>query len=428
MRLQELHDIANLFSFHKVITHIMRLDDNSILLRLDCVNYCIDLNKSSPQVYILQNPLRKKIYNAPFDIALSKYIYKANLKSCRLDGMNKILILQCEIKNKYKSMLINLHIEMINRNTNVILVQNNIIISALRFSNTERIIAPKISFTPVLQPCFTKILIDGNLADIKEKLLQNYENMQKIKLEECRKILVYSLHNKLKKLEALVKSFPNIVELKKQREEKIMLANYILMHLDSIPIYSTQIIVNDISYEIPKECKMSLVSDKLFKQAKKIQQKILHSNIQKENLESKITFLKNQLTYVGHANLDELHILQQKQKGRKKEAKKYYETFYIDGIRISMGRNAQENIKLLKDSKADFIWLHILNIPSSHLIIHASKVDFPILEYAGTLLARLCGINNGKIVIDYTKRKFVKIIQGSNVVYSKESKLHLNLS
>lgn len=51
-----------------------------------------------------------------------------------------------------------------------------------------------------------------------------------------------------------------------------------------------------------------------------------------------------------------------------------------------------------------------------------------MLEYAGILLAKLCGIKDNKIVIDYTKRRFVRLTQGAHVVYAKENKLHLQLN
>lgn len=77
MQLQELYDIAHLFSTHQIITHISRLYDNVILLRLDKINYCIDLTKSNMQIYIAPNPLKNKEYQATFDIIMKKYLYKS---------------------------------------------------------------------------------------------------------------------------------------------------------------------------------------------------------------------------------------------------------------------------------------------------------------------------------------------------------------
>ncbi len=428
MQLEELHNIARLLDSHTMISYITRLHDNIIMLRLDTTNYCFDLNKGNPQIYILENPLKNKNYIAPFDNVLHKYFYKSHLQSCKLDGMNKILIIESETKNAYKTLHMQLHIELISRATNAIVVHNGAIISALRFHTLHnREITAKAKFAPMPQPHFSKKLQDNDICDIRKKLLQNYVLMQDSIVEQKRKIVCHTLTTKLHKLQSILHSLPNVETLEKQKNETTMLANYVLMHLSDIPKYATTIQVNGICYPIPQEKKASMISDKLFKRVKKLKQKILHSNLQRQNLESKIAFLHNQITFAKHATLEQLAILHQRKKDSKKECKKYYESFYIDGIRISIGKNEKENIKLLQDAKADFIWLHIFNVPSSHLIIHTHRINSTILEHAGILLARLCGIQDGKITIDYTKRKFVKIIQGANVIYSKESKLHLTL-
>lgn len=445
MTLQELYDISRLFSTYKLISYIGRVSDNVILMRLDTINYNIDLNKNSPCVYITNNITKEKNYNAPFDIALQKYVNKATLNSCVLNKMNKILIFELISKNKYKELQITLYIEFITRQTNMIIVENtqpkklqNLdsknaqnIISALRFyENDNRVIMPNAPFTPLKQPHFTKILSDNDIESTKLKLLQNYTELENKCVESKRKILTHNIESKITKLDRILKSLPNVTDLQHEIEQNLYIANYILSNLDSIPKYADNIQIKNKNYDIPVTAKPSLASDKLFKNAKKLKQKLQNLNIQKENLESKVTFLHNELAFIQNANLNELNILQQnlypKKNMSKKETKKYYESFYINGIRVSVGRNASENIRLLKDSKADFIWLHILNMPSSHMIIHANKVDSNTLELAGRLLARLNG-KMGKIVIDYTKRKFVKVTNGSNVIYSKESKLHLNI-
>ncbi|RDU61525.1 NFACT family protein [Helicobacter sp. MIT 14-3879] len=427
MQLQTLYNLANIFSTHTYIHSISRIDDNVIAIRLDDTHYCIDLCKSNPSVYIKENPLKTKSYNAPFDIALHKYLSKAKIQQSRLDGMNKIIILVCQIKNKYKEEIIYLHLEFINRSTNAIIVSDNRIVSALRFSNANRVIMPKAPFVPVPQPHFTKKLVQEEKAAFLQSLRQHYQVMQDSLLEQKRSALLQTLQVKCRKLESILNSLPPTSQLECQRDTTLLLANYILAHLDEIAPYSTEIAIDNIHYEIPKESKPSIASQKLFQQSKKLKQKIAHIHLQRENLESKITFLYNQMSFVRCANLEELNILRQKKAIAKSNSKKQFENFYVDGICISIGRNESENIRLLQMAKADFLWMHLRDIPSSHLIIHANKVNPHILEYAGIILARLCGIKDNKTVIDYTRRRFVKILQGANVVYSKEKTLHLHL-
>ncbi|WP_104747240.1 DUF814 domain-containing protein [Helicobacter bilis] len=429
MKLQLLHDIARLFCTHKMVTYIARVSDNVIHIRLDSINYFIDLNKGNPRIYSSEGILKTKQYNAPFDIAMSKYIYKANIKTCKLDGMNKILKLYCTYKSTYKSIETLFQIELINRATNAIIVQDDRIISALRFSDSlKRAILPKMPLAPLDQPHFLKTFTDNSTEDTLQMLREEYNIMQKSLLDQKREKVLQNLETKKAKLTKLLESLPDIDTLTKERETNFMLANYILTHLDSIPNYATNLTIDNITYEIPCANKPSLASDKLFKQTKKLKQKIEHIHKQQDNLESKITFLNNQIDFAKYANSQSLGILMPKKHTTKKLQKSHYASFYIDGVKISIGRNERENIRLLQDSKGDFLWLHICDIPSSHLIIHANKVSDQVLEYAGILLAKLCGIKDNKIVIDYTKRRFVRLTQGAHVVYAKENKLHLQLN
>ncbi len=428
MHLQQLHDIAHLFCSHKIITYIARISDNVIHMRLDTTDYYIDLDKGQPRIYSHQHLLKTKQYNAPFDIAMSKYLYKANIITCRLDGMNKILQLSCVYKNMYKSVTTLFQIELISRATNAIIIQHDRVIAALRFYDSKkRQVLPRMLLTPLEQPNFTKDFVTNSPIETLNMLKREYIAMQATLLEQKRTKILHFLEVKKAKLMQLLSELPQIDALIVERDTQFMLANYILTHLDSIPNYATKVIIYGKSYTIPSAPKPSMASDKLFKQVKKTKQKIAHIHMQRENLESKITFLSNQILFAYHATNQELTILMPKKQEVKKEQKSHYASFYIDGIRVSIGRNERENIKLLQDSKADFLWLHICDIPSSHLIIHANRVGEHVLRYAGILLAKLCGIKDNKIVIDYTKRRFVKLTQGAHVVYAKESKLHLQL-
>ena len=73
--------------------------------------------------------------------------------------MNKILIIESETKNAYKTLHMQLHIELISRATNAIVVHNGAIISALRFHTLHnREITAKAKFAPMPQPHFSKKL------------------------------------------------------------------------------------------------------------------------------------------------------------------------------------------------------------------------------------------------------------------------------
>lgn len=420
MKLQEIKDIASIFNIHKKISYVARFNNNLINFRLDNTNYFVNLEKSNPHIFISNDILRSKIYNAPFDNFLSKYFYKSDILSCRIDGLNKILEINISYKNNYKSINSVIFIELINYISNFIIVVDDKIIQALHYN--ERVSINK-KYEKLPQPSFTKVLENNeNFDEIKKSLEKNYEILRDRLVENTRKSILDSLYLKKKKLEDILSSLPQIDMLKKQYLDNFNAANYILGNLSNISNYADSILLNGENFIIPIASKPQFSADKLFKKSKKIKQKIDNLYLQKDNIDSKILFLENKINYCKIASLQDLKILKQKRRLKFKEVKKQYESFFIDGVKISMGKNESENIKLLQDSRGDDIWLHIQNIPSSHMIIHTKKVEKYILESAARLLVKLNGIKD-RVVVDYVKRKFVKIISGANVVYSKHSSL-----
>ena len=126
-------------------------------------------------------------------------------------------------------------------------------------------------------------------------------------------------------------------------------------------------------------------------------------------------------------NIHDLEILDSNfQKDIKKsKGDKAFESFFIEGFKISIGKSERENIVLLKEAKAEDLWLHIRDIPSSHCIIHSGKSKIPdiIIYKAAQILVGLLKSYGGSYEVDYTKRKFVKILEGAKVVYAKEQTL-----
>jgi predicted ribosome quality control (RQC) complex YloA/Tae2 family protein len=65
--------------------------------------------------------------------------------------------------------------------------------------------------------------------------------------------------------------------------------------------------------------------------------------------------------------------------------------------------------------------MHIRDIPSSHVLIRTDKQNIPqtLIESAAKLCVDFSTKNAGEYEVDYTKRKFVKPQEGSNVLYNK---------
>ncbi|MGC9351711.1 MAG: NFACT RNA binding domain-containing protein, partial [Sulfurovum sp.] len=150
----------------------------------------------------------------------------------------------------------------------------------------------------------------------------------------------------------------------------------------------------------------------------------------KRNLESKKAFYENIYYALEQATTPyELELLVPKRAKslRKKEKLKEGELFWIEDYKVLVGRNSNENRKLLQLAKANDVWMHVRDIPSSHVIIRTDKQNLPesVLEAAAKLCVDFSVKNPGDYEVDYTKRKFVKVQEGSNVLYNKYDTIHV---
>jgi predicted ribosome quality control (RQC) complex YloA/Tae2 family protein len=172
------------------------------------------------------------------------------------------------------------------------------------------------------------------------------------------------------------------------------------------------------------------MSEYFFNQAKRAKAKSKNVHIEEENLRTKRDFYANMYHAIEQAkDSQELELLVPK-KGksqRKKEKIKECELFWIDDYKVLIGRNSKENQALLKMAKSNDLWMHIKGIPSSHLIIKTDKQNLPdaVIEKAAKLCVDFSLKQAGDYNVDYTKRKFVKIQEGSNVEYDKYKTLRI---
>ena len=166
------------------------------------------------------------------------------------------------------------------------------------------------------------------------------------------------------------------------------------------------------------------LSDYFFNLSKRAKNRAKKIYIEKDNLTSKKKFYENiRYSIENSSDIREIEILVPKRaKSKKKKAKlKECELFWIEDYKVLVGRNSRENQKLLEIAKANDIWMHIRNVPSSHVIIKTDKQNLPqhIIELSAKLCVDFSVKAYGDYEVDYTKRKFVKVQEGSNVFYNK---------
>jgi predicted ribosome quality control (RQC) complex YloA/Tae2 family protein len=175
---------------------------------------------------------------------------------------------------------------------------------------------------------------------------------------------------------------------------------------------------------LPKEAKSASHGvDILFSKAKKLKQKAKNQYIQRENLKEKIEFIEKMMSIIKSAKSSEdIELLmpkQPKQQKRRQKRDTNIENFYFLGYKISLGKNEKGNIELLKSAKRSDIWLHLKDMPSTHVIIRTNKnkIDDEVLSFAAKLCVDFSIKERGEYRVDYTKRGDVKIKDGANVNY-----------
>jgi len=129
--------------------------------------------------------------------------------------------------------------------------------------------------------------------------------------------------------------------------------------------------------------------------------------------------------------IDEIEFFMPKKDKNQKQTKKAqpYQSFFIDGYKIMLGRDERENIYLLQNSKASDYWFHLQEQVSSHVIVSNTKKMIPdhIIEEAAKICARFSVSSGGVFTVDFAQRRNVKIQHKANVLYNPYSSVTIKI-
>lgn len=430
MKLELLRNVANLFKNYSQISFLNRIQDNLFKLQLHQDCFYLDMQKYQSNIFITDSNLSNKTYQAPFDLMLQKLATRAKILDCYCDGNNRILILHCKQNHLYKNFEFFIHFEFTGKYTNVILLdQNHIVLEALRHLNhtkTSREVKPNHILLPLKQREGIFTSISYQEAEVTTILRQNYSMIMERKIHHAKEILLRQAEKKLKKYQKLLQDLPKPQALQNQSQKLKQEAILLLSNMHLIKPFETQIILKDfdqkeIIIQMPQiQSSPQDYINSIFTQSKKLSKKAKNIHIEAQNLQDKINFLQQKINFITQTtSLENLAILKPSKQSKPKEQK--FEVFYIQNYKISIGKNQDENQMLLEVARANDIWLHIRDIPSSHMIIHCgkNKPALSVIQKAGEILVGLNPIAKGNFEVDYTLRKFVKIKEKANVVYAK---------
>ncbi len=432
MKLYELKAIAKRLNDFTFISRARRVEDNTLELVFDKNDsYFFNMTKGHSFIYKASSQRPLQGYNAPFDTLLHTLLSASKIISIDVPNDDRILRFTLAPKSSYKDKIIYLQLEFTGKNTNAILIDDNeIIIEALRHIDADssfRVIRPGVELLAI--PPFTRIEETKEIADVDAYLENIYEQIQAKKLLELKKQKLSVTAKKSQKLSQLLEKLPNEESLAQQAKEYNDYGNLILANLYQIKPYDTKLDTydfegNEITIKLPKNIKINRISDYFFNLAKRAKSKAKNVHIEQENLQSKKDFYDN-IYYALEQAKDpyelELLVPKRAKSQRKKERLKEGELFWIEDYKVLVGRNSNENQKLLEMAKANDLWMHIRDVPSSHVIIRTDKQNLPdsVLRAAAKLCVDFSVKNPGDYEVDYTKRKFVKVQEGSNVLYTK---------
>ncbi len=143
--------------------------------------------------------------------------------------------------------------------------------------------------------------------------------------------------------------------------------------------------------------------------------------------EENLLWIENQLKEFGLIREKEEPIMY---KGKKV---KFHKFVSPDGFLILVGKSAKDNETILKVASPNDYWLHVRDIPGSHVIIKRNgkkEVPFSTIKYAASIAAYFSKArNDSNVGVDYTLRKYVKPIKGGGsgfVNFREEKTIYVN--
>jgi len=438
MKLYELEVITRRFKKFDFVSRARRIENNTIELTLDRDrSYFFNMTRGHSLIYKAPSQRPLQGYNAPFDTLLHSLVSASRLIDIEILGGDRVMRLTLSPKSSYKNKIIYLQFEFTGKNTNAILIdESGVIIEALRHIDADssfRVIRPGIELLDI--PPHDRVADSSDIdhtidIDSVDNYLEDiYLKIETKRLQELKKQKLATISKKSQKLTKLLSNLPDQERLSELEREYKIYANLILANLYQIKPYDKRLETYDfdgdpITINLPKDIKVNRMSDYYFNLSKRAKNKAVNIHIERENLESKKLFYDNIYHSIKQAKTPyelELLVPKRAKSQRKKERLKDGELFWIEDYKVFVGRNSNENQKLLEMAKSNDLWMHIRDMRSSHVIIRTDKQNLPssVIEAAAKLCVDFSTKNAGEYEVDYTKRKFVKVQEGSSVLYNK---------
>jgi predicted ribosome quality control (RQC) complex YloA/Tae2 family protein len=432
MKLSHLKQITTYLQKFRKISAIYRVSDTLIKIAFDRDDEIyFEMQRSNSTIFKCASYTRSKVYNAPFDVLLSKRFNRSDIVSIELLNDDKILRFKTSVASAYKQENSFLQFEFTGKYTNIIILdENEIVLEALRhvdlFSSFREIRVGQKLLTVPNAPFAAK---EYPLENVEDFLFEQHAKEQNKKLSSLKKQKISLLNKKLKKIQKLFDSLEDEESLKSEAEQYQHYGNLVLSNMHTIKPYTRVLELDDYDgtkalIELQKPYPtIAMMSNALFAQSKKAKQKAKNMHLERESLSSKAEHIKLFINTVEEAkDVAKVELLfPKKVQNKKVKTNDSIETFWIEGYKVQLGKSEKGNIELLKNARAKDIWLHMKERPSAHVIITTDKQNIPqhILESAARLCVDFTMFEKDRFLVDYTPRREVTIQSGANVLYNK---------
>jgi len=431
MKYYELKELIQFFKKFDQIKSIRRIDDNVICIGFDKkISIGFDMSRGRSELFWANDVPPVREYNAPFDSLIKKRFNGAKILNVTLVDDDKILRFDTALQKAYRLIKTSLQFEFTGRYTNaIILDENGVILEALRHIGSEtsfRVIQPGVALKP-LKP-YNSRRQSGTIKDIEEYLKQKTIKRTKNRLHQLKTKYSRQLQKKLERLKSELKKIPCKSMLRKENKIYSTYGAIALANINKIKPYEKSLkTINfegeQIEIELPALPNPKRIGEYFYNLSRRASNKLKNLHIEEENLKSKIKFYECMLDNLKSAKSEAQIVLlfpPKQQQYKKKSQNLQCEVFWIDQYKVLVGRNERENIWVLKQARANDLWLHLKDRPSSHCIIQNSnkkQIARSIIKKAARICVKTSTTQLGDYLVDFTYRRNVKIKQGAHVTY-----------
>ncbi len=438
MKYHILKSLLNIFNDYKKLKRVKRVDNNLFRLDFEEKSWFIDVTKSNALVYPEFEKPSLGDFTSPFDVNLEKFAGGSLIKSVELLNEDKLLCFVLEKQGSYKSKTIKLIFELTGKHTNVVLLgEDGKIISSMRIIGESMSVRQlKIGQTYTFPPKPNFTFKDGEIQDLENYLQEEAKKRVTQKLESYRKTKLDLLDKKINAINKEIQKLENPAEILKKAEKFAKDGETIFINLHTIKGYEKKISLPSgegfmREIEMIPEKSPQQTANFYYKKAKREKNRANNLHIEKEGLEEKRAFFEKLKEITNRAkSINEIKILFpviKKEKKAKENSR--IATFEISGFKVMVGKNQKGNSELLKEAKAEDLWFHIKDIPSSHLIIrdNKQKITQQVIDEAARVCVQFSSDKVGRFLVDYTKRRNVRIQEGANVLYTNYKTVTVNI-